>query len=85
MNNHTDDQRLLLETVQKFMADEIYPYEEKVDKLGHVPEEIGKQIERGFFRLEIRVFVVYVRILSQFMRGSSQFKHYFFWLQIDNT
>ena len=46
---------------------------------------IGKQIEKGFFRLEIRVFVVYVRILSQFMRGSSQFKHYFFWLQIDNT
>ena len=54
MNNHTDDQRLLLETVQKFMADEIYPHEEKVDKLGYVPEEIGKQIEKK--SIEIGLF-----------------------------
>jgi len=54
MNNYTDDQRLLLETVQKFMADEIYPHEEKVDKLGHVPEEIGKQIEKK--SIEIGLF-----------------------------
>ena len=46
MNDYSDDQRLLLETVQKFMADEIYPHEEKVDKLGQVPEELGKQIEK---------------------------------------
>ena len=42
MYDETDDKVLLLNTVRKFMEDEMYPHEEKVDKLGFVPEEIGK-------------------------------------------
>ena len=45
MYDTSSDSKILLDTVQKFMADEIYPHEDRVDKLGHVPDEIGKQIE----------------------------------------
>ena len=34
MYDETNDKELLLNTVQKFMEDEMYPHEEKVDKLG---------------------------------------------------
>ena len=37
---------LLLETVKSFLEDEIYPYEEEVDRLGIVPEDLGRQIEK---------------------------------------
>jgi len=43
---HLDEEmRLLLQTVRGFMKDEIYPFEELVDRQGFVPEEIGRQIE----------------------------------------
>lgn len=45
MYDTASDSKILLDTVQKFMADEIYPHEDRVDKLGYVPDEIGKQIE----------------------------------------
>ncbi len=45
MYDTASDSKVLLDTVQKFMADEIYPHEDRVDKLGFVPDEIGKQIE----------------------------------------
>ncbi len=45
MYDETSDNKILLNTVQKFMEDEMYPHEDKIDKLGFVPEEIGKQIE----------------------------------------
>ena len=45
MYDTSNDSKLLLDTVQKFMNDEIYPHEDRVDKLGYVPDEIGKQIE----------------------------------------
>ena len=45
MYDTSSDSKILLDTVQKFMADEIYPHEDRVDKLGYVPDEIGKQIE----------------------------------------
>ncbi|MDC3080875.1 acyl-CoA dehydrogenase family protein [Paracoccaceae bacterium] len=45
MYDTSNDSKMLLETVQKFMTDEIYPHEDRVDKLGYVPDEIGKQIE----------------------------------------
>ena len=54
MYDETNDKGLLLNTVQKFMEDEMYPHEEKVDKLGFVPKEIGKQIEQK--SLEIGLF-----------------------------
>ena len=45
MYDTSSDSKILLDTVQKFMADELYPHEDRVDKLGYVPDEIGKQIE----------------------------------------
>ena len=45
MYDTSNDSKMLLETVQKFLTDEIYPHEDRVDKLGYVPDEIGKQIE----------------------------------------
>ena len=45
MYDTSNDSKMLLDTVKKFMMDEIYPYEDRVDKLGYVPDEIGKQIE----------------------------------------
>ena len=40
------EQRMLLETVQGFLEQEIYPHEEEVDRLGRVPLELGRQIEK---------------------------------------
>lgn len=36
---------LLVSTVRRFVETEMYPHEEEVDRLGYVPEEIGRQIE----------------------------------------
>ena len=41
----TQESSLILDTVRKFLEEEIYPYEETVDKIGEVPIELGKQIE----------------------------------------
>src|SRR5690349_260244 len=40
----SDEQRLLIETVRHFVATEIYPHEEAVDRAGSVPPELGRQI-----------------------------------------
>ena len=40
------EQQMLLDTVRKFMVDELHPHEEEVDRLGHVPIESGRQIEQ---------------------------------------
>ena len=40
------EQRMLLETVKGFLEQEIYPHEEEVDRLGRVPLELGRQIEK---------------------------------------
>jgi acyl-CoA dehydrogenase len=50
MYDDTDEKRLLLNTVKKFMEEEMYPHEEKIDKLGYVPEEIGQQIAKKINR-----------------------------------
>lgn len=39
------ENELLLSTVRAFMDAEIYPNEDEVDKLGEVPDELGRQIE----------------------------------------
>ena len=39
------ENELLLNTVKSFLEDEIYPYEEEVDRTGQVPIELGRQIE----------------------------------------
>ena len=36
---------LLMDTVRRFVETEMFPYEEEIDRLGHVPEEIGRTIE----------------------------------------
>ncbi len=40
------ENELLLKTVRDFVTKEMLPYEEEVDRLGYVPEEIGKQIAK---------------------------------------
>ncbi len=44
--DHSHENRLLLETVQAFMKAELTPHEAEVDRLGEVPLELGRQIER---------------------------------------
>ncbi|GAB2178555.1 acyl-CoA dehydrogenase family protein [Dongia sp. agr-C8] len=41
----TDEQRMLVETVRGFIETELYPHERTVDKLGHVPPELGQEIK----------------------------------------
>lgn len=40
------ENELLLQTVRSFMQQELYPHEESVDRLGEVPIELGRQIEK---------------------------------------
>jgi acyl-CoA dehydrogenase len=44
--NLTPEQEMLLTTVKRFMEDELFPHEAEVDLLGHVPIELGRQIEK---------------------------------------
>ena len=44
VNSH--ENRLLLETVQAFMKAELHPHEDLVDRLGEVPLDLGRQIEK---------------------------------------
>jgi len=39
------ENELLLSTVRAFLEAEIYPHEDDVDRLGEVPEDLGRQIE----------------------------------------
>ena len=50
----TSEQELIVDTVRRFVEQEIYPHEAEVDKTGIVPPELGKKIkdkciELGFF------------------------------------
>lgn len=42
----THEHQQLLETVRAFLDAEIYPHEAEVDRLGEVPLDLGRQIER---------------------------------------
>ncbi len=47
MEMHLDhEQKMLLDTVKRFMEEELYPHEEEVDRTGRVPLELGRQIEK---------------------------------------
>ncbi len=37
---------MLIESVRQFMAEEIFPHEREVERLGEVPVELGKQIQK---------------------------------------
>ena len=50
----TEEQELIVSTVRSFVETEIYPLEDEVEKLGHVPVEMGHAIrdrvlEMGFY------------------------------------
>ncbi len=46
MNPQTSHEtELLLNTVRNFIENELYPYEDMVDRNGEVPEDLGRQIE----------------------------------------
>ena len=56
----TDEQRLIVDTVRRFLAQEIYPHEDEVDRTGVVPPELGRQIRDrclalGFFAANMPV------------------------------
>jgi len=40
------ENEMILQTVRAFMEKEVFPHEEEVDRLGYVPEELGRQIEQ---------------------------------------
>ncbi|NDA08539.1 MAG: acyl-CoA dehydrogenase, partial [Alphaproteobacteria bacterium] len=44
-DNPSHENQLLAETVRRFMEEEMFPHEEKVDRDAHVPIELGRQIE----------------------------------------
>ncbi|MCB1379072.1 MAG: acyl-CoA dehydrogenase [Alphaproteobacteria bacterium] len=44
VRSHED--QLLLDTIQAFMRAELFPHEDLVDKLGEVPLDLGRQIEK---------------------------------------
>lgn len=44
--DRTPEQEMLLTTVRRFMEAELFPHEAEVDRLGHVPEKLGRQIEQ---------------------------------------
>ena len=51
---YTDEQRMLVESIRAFVEQELRPHEPETDRLGYVPEELGKQIvkkalEMGFY------------------------------------
>ena len=50
----TQEQDMIADTVRTFVEAEIYPLEDEVERLGHVPLEMGQEIARkvqdiGFF------------------------------------
>ena len=42
----TQEQELIVDTVRAFCENELYPLEDEVEKLGHVPAEMGEDIKR---------------------------------------
>jgi acyl-CoA dehydrogenase len=42
----TDEQQLIVRTVRNFVEKEPYPLEEEVERTGHVPAEVGRDIQR---------------------------------------
>jgi acyl-CoA dehydrogenase len=50
----SDEQQMIVDTVRSFLENELYSYEEEVERSGVVPRELGQEIadkckETGFF------------------------------------
>ena len=48
------EQKLVVESVRRFVEEECYPHEAEVERLGHVPDELAetirsKAIDNGFY------------------------------------
>ena len=41
----TPEQDMIVETVRSFVEQEIYPLEDKIETLGHVPKDIAEEIK----------------------------------------
>ncbi|MFB9224875.1 acyl-CoA dehydrogenase family protein [Paracoccus cavernae] len=42
----SEEQEMIVKTVREFVENEIYPHEAEVERLGHVPLELGEEIKR---------------------------------------
>lgn len=42
----SEEQDMIVKTVRDFVENEIYPHEAEVERLGHVPHELGEEIKR---------------------------------------
>ena len=42
----SQEQEMIVSTVRSFVEKEIYPHEAEVERLGHVPDELGREIKR---------------------------------------
>ena len=42
----SDEQEMIVSTVRSFVENEIYPHEAEVERLGHVPQELGETIKQ---------------------------------------
>ena len=47
----SEEQEMIVKTVRGFVESEIYPLEAEVEKLGHVPKEIGNEIKSKVIKL----------------------------------
>ncbi len=41
----SQETNLMMDTVRRFVETEMFPHEDEIDRLGYVPEEIGRTIE----------------------------------------
>lgn len=47
----SEEQQMIVSTVRSFVENEIYPFEDQVERSGHVPAEIGEVIKRKTIEL----------------------------------
>lgn len=87
----TEEQEMIVETVRRFVEEEIYPYEEEVERTGTVRPEIAEQIkaktmELGFYACNFPESVGgpglsqldFTLVERELGRGSYALTHFFF-------
>lgn len=87
----SEEQEMIVETVRRFVEEEIYPYEAEVDRTGVVPHELGERIkaktmELGFYACNFPESVGgpglshldFALVERELGRGSYALTHYFF-------
>ena len=87
----SEEQEMIVETVRRFVEEEIYPYEAEVDRTGTVPHELGERIkaktmELGFYACNFPESVGgpglshldFALVERELGRGSYALTHYFF-------